>query len=179
MTRLVILDRDGVINHDSREYIKTADEWVALPGSLAAIARLNRAGWRVVVATNQSGLGRGLFDISALNSMHAKFRRQLGREGGQVDGFVICPHAPDDGCLCRKPLPGLFHAVRQRWDTPLARVPAVGDSLRDIQAAQAAGAQPMLVRTGNGVATESHPDLPDGVPVFNDLAAVAEYLERH
>ncbi len=179
MNRLVILDRDGVINHDSRHFIKTADEWVALPGSLEAIARLNRAGWRVIVATNQSGLGRGLFDVTALNSMHAKLRRELARLGGQIDGFVICPHKPDDGCLCRKPLPGLFHTIMQRWDTSLSQVPAVGDSLRDIQAAKAAGAQPMLVRTGNGVATEKHPELPAGVPVFNDLAAVAEYLERH
>lgn len=175
--KLVILDRDGVINQDSREFVKSPDEWIALPGSLHAIAQLNQAGWRVVVATNQSGLGRGLFSMAALNAMHAKLRRQLVREGGQIDAFFICPHAPDQGCLCRKPLPGLLHDIARRFDTPLADVPAVGDSLRDLQAAVAAGAQPVLVRTGNGMATAEHPELPAGTRVFDDLAAFANHLE--
>ncbi|MCK9513589.1 MAG: D-glycero-beta-D-manno-heptose 1,7-bisphosphate 7-phosphatase [Pigmentiphaga sp.] len=175
--KLVILDRDGVINQDSRQFVKTADEWIALPGSLAAIAQLNRAGWRVVVASNQSGLGRGLFGITELNAMHAKLRRELAREGGQIDAFFICPHVPDAGCTCRKPLPGLFHDIARRYDTPLDAVPAVGDSLRDAQAAASAGAQPLLVRTGNGCAAATHPDLPPHTQVFDDLAAVAQYLE--
>lgn len=175
--KLVILDRDGVINQDSREFVKSADEWIALPGSLRAIAQLNRAGWRVVVATNQSGLGRGLFGMAELNAMHAKLRRQLSREGGQIEGFFICPHDPDHGCLCRKPLPGLLHDVARRFDIDLTGVPAVGDSLRDLQAAVAAGAQPVLVRTGNGLATAEHPDLPPGTRIFDDLTAVAHYLE--
>jgi len=175
--KLVILDRDGVINQDSRQFVKTADEWIALPGSLAAIAQLNRSGWRVVVASNQSGLGRGLFGITELNAMHAKLRRELAREGGQIDAFFVCPHSPDAGCACRKPLPGLFHDISRRYDTPLDAVPAVGDSLRDLQAAVSAGAQPLLVRTGNGNATANHPDLPANTQVFEDLAAVAQYLE--
>lgn len=175
--KLLILDRDGVINQDSREFVKSPDEWIALPGSLHAIAQLNQAGWRVVIATNQSGLGRGLFGMAELNAMHAKLRRQLVREGGQIDGFFICPHAPDQGCTCRKPLPGLLHDIARRFDTTLNNVPAVGDSLRDLQAAVAAGAQPVLVRTGNGMVTAEHPDLPPGTRVFDDLAAFANHLE--
>lgn len=174
--KLVILDRDGVINHDSVEFVKTPDEWIPLPGSLEAIARLNGAGWRVVVATNQSGLGRGLFDTTALNAMHAKFRRELSRLGGQIEGIFICPHAPDFGCDCRKPLPGMFLDIARRFEISLQGVPAVGDSLRDLQAAAAAGCQPWLVRTGNGKRTEQE-TLPPGTHVHDNLMAVAEYLE--
>lgn len=174
--KLVILDRDGVINHDSVEFVKTPDEWIPLPGSLEAIARLNGAGWRVVVATNQSGLGRGLFDTTALNAMHAKFRRELSRLGGQIEGIFICPHAPDFGCDCRKPLPGMFLDIARRFEINLQGVPAVGDSLRDLQAAAAAGCQPWLVRTGNGKRTEQE-TLPPGTHVHDNLMAVAEYLE--
>lgn len=174
--KLVILDRDGVINHDSVEFVKNPDEWVALPGSLEAIARLNQAGWRVVVASNQSGLGRGLFNAADLNAMHAKFRRELARVGGQIEGIFICPHVPDAGCNCRKPLPGMFREIARRFDVDLSGRPAVGDSLRDLQAASAAGCQPWLVRTGNGSRTETQ-DLPPGTQVRDNLMAIAEYLE--
>ena len=176
--KLVILDRDGVINQDSPDFVKSPDEWIALPGSLRAIAQLNQAGWRVVVATNQSGLGRGLFSVADLNAMHTKLRRELAREGGHIDAFFICPHHPDDGCLCRKPLPGLMNSIARRYDAPLAGVPAIGDSLRDLQAAVKAGARPILVRTGNGRRTEQSPDLPPGTVVLDDLAAVAQHLEN-
>src|SRR5690606_29747092 len=126
----------------------------ALPGSLEAIARLNRAGWRVVVASNQSGLGRGLFDMETLNAMHAKLREALAELGGQIDAFFICPHLPDAGCDCRKPLPGMYLDIARRYDVPLAGVPAVGDSLRDLEAAASVGCAPWLVRTGNGARTE-------------------------
>jgi len=175
--KLIILDRDGVINQDSPQFVKNPDEWIPLPGSLEAIARLNQNGWRVVVATNQSGLGRGLFNTQALNAMHAKFRHELARVGGQIDGLFICPHAPHDGCQCRKPLPGLLHAISHRFDIPLKNVPAVGDSLRDLQAAEAAGAQPWLVRTGNGLQTAQRDDLPAGTVIHDNLLAVAAYLE--
>lgn len=174
--KLVILDRDGVVNYDSAEFVKHADEWSALPGSLEAIARLNRAGWRVVIASNQSGLGRGLFGASELNAMHAKFRRELARVGGHVDAIFVCPHAPDAGCDCRKPLPGMMLDIARRYDISLQGVPSVGDSLRDLQAAAAAGCSPWLVRTGNGKLTETK-ELPPGTQVCDDLMAVAERLE--
>jgi len=174
--KLIILDRDGVINLDSAEYVKSPDEWVALPGSLAAIARLSRAGWRVVVATNQSGLARGLFDMAALNAIHAKLRQELMEAGGVIDAFFVCPHGPHDGCDCRKPLPGLFSQIAQRYDVSLDGVPAVGDSLRDLQASAAAGCQPWLVLTGNGLKTRDAADLPDGINICADLAAVVSAL---
>lgn len=175
--KLVILDRDGVVNQDSIDFVKGPDEWVALPGSLAAIARLNRAGWRVVLASNQSGLGRGLFNAAALNAMHAKFRAELAREGGQIDAIFLCPHAPDEGCNCRKPSPGMLHDIARRYDINLAGVPSVGDSLRDLQAAATAGCAPWLVRTGNGLKTEAQGDLPPGTQIRDDLMAVAAALE--
>lgn len=174
--KLIIVDRDGVINRESDAFVKSADEWVALPGSLEAIALLNQAGWRVAVATNQSGLGRGLFDMAALNAMHAKLRHELTRLGGNVEGIFMCPHAPDEGCDCRKPLPGLMHAIGERLEVELAGVPAVGDSLRDLQAAAAAGCAPILVLTGNGHKTLERGDLPPGTVVYDDLMAVARAL---
>lgn len=174
---LVILDRDGVINQDSRAFVKSPDEWVALPGSIAAIAALSQAGFRIAVASNQSGLARGLFDEATLESMHTKLRDLVAAAGGRVDFIVVCPHGPDDGCDCRKPLPGLYQQVAEHFDTELGGVPVIGDSLRDLEAAAAAGAQPMLVRTGNGAKTET---LLTGelmnVPVFDDLAAAAAQL---
>ncbi|HEU4460907.1 MAG TPA: D-glycero-beta-D-manno-heptose 1,7-bisphosphate 7-phosphatase [Methylibium sp.] len=146
--KLVILDRDGTINADSDDYIKSPEEWQPLPGSLEAIARLNHAGWHVVVATNQSGLGRGLYDAAAFNAIHAKMNAALARVGGRVDAVFFCPHAPADGCGCRKPAPGLFEQIARRYGIELAGVPAVGDSLRDLQAAAAAGCEPHLVLTG-------------------------------
>ncbi|MFA4912266.1 MAG: D-glycero-beta-D-manno-heptose 1,7-bisphosphate 7-phosphatase [Comamonadaceae bacterium] len=175
--KLIVLDRDGVINRESDAFVKTPDEWIALPGSLQAIARLNHDGWRVVVASNQSGLARGLFDMHALNEIHAKFKRELAAAGGHVDAIFICPHGPDDGCTCRKPLPGMFHDIQRRYDTSLRGVPTVGDSLRDVQAGAAAGCAPWLVETGNGAQVlASGQVLPEGTRVAADLAAVADAL---
>ena len=148
--KLVILDRDGTINVQRDDFIKAPEEWEALPGALEAIARLNHAGWRVVVASNQSGLGRGLFDVVALNAMHAKMHKQLGAVGGRIDAVFYCPHSPEESCVCRKPLPGLFEQIGERFGMDLRLVPAVGDNLRDVQAAVAAGCLPHLVLTGQG-----------------------------
>lgn len=158
---LIVLDRDGVINHDSDEYIKSPEEWIPIEGSLEAIARLNRHGYRVVVATNQSGIGRGLYTIDTLFEIHKKMYRVLAEVGGTLDGIFFCPHAPDMGCECRKPKPGLFHQIEKRLGTGLQGVPAVGDSWRDLEAALAAGAEPVLVRTGKGERTlaEHHDEM--------------------
>jgi D-glycero-D-manno-heptose 1,7-bisphosphate phosphatase len=174
---LVILDRDGVINRDSREFIKSADEWLPLPGSVEAIARLSKAGFTVAVASNQSGLARGLFDRRALASMNRKLRRLVGARGGRVDRIEVCPHGPDDGCRCRKPAPGLYERLARHYGTSLDGTPAVGDSLRDLEAAAAAGATPILVRTGNGRRTEaSLPAKYRDVAVYDDLEAAAAAL---
>ena len=178
-TRLIILDRDGVINRDSRDFVKNAGEWVPLPGSIGAIAKLSRAGYTIAVASNQSGLARGLFDRNALRAMHRKLRRLVAAEGGRVDRIVVCPHGPDEHCHCRKPEPGLLQRLARHYETTLEGVPVVGDSLRDLQAATAAGATPVLVRTGNGETTASR--LPDNfvsVPIFDDLAAFAANITR-
>jgi len=174
---LIILDRDGVINRDSREFVKTTDEWIPLPGSVEAIAELSRAGYTVTVASNQSGLARGLFDRNALRAMHRKLRKLVAATGGHVDRIVVCPHGPEDGCECRKPRPGLLHRLARYYDSDLAGVPVIGDSLRDLQAAAAAGARPILVRTGNGrkAATSLNGELA-GTEVFDDLAAAAAVL---
>ena len=173
---LVILDRDGVINQDSPEYIKSPAEWRPIPGSLEAIARLNRAGYRVVVATNQSGVGRGLFDVETLNAIHERMRSQLAELGGSVDAIFFCPHRPQDDCDCRKPKPGLLLEIAARLRVSLAGVPAIGDSYRDVEAALAAGARPILVRTGKGRRTLAERGHPIGVPVYDDLAAAVSDL---
>ncbi|HYG41629.1 MAG TPA: D-glycero-beta-D-manno-heptose 1,7-bisphosphate 7-phosphatase [Bordetella sp.] len=173
--KLIVLDRDGVINQDSDAFVKTPDEWIALPGSLAAIARLSQANYTVVVASNQSGLARGLFDIAMLNAIHAKLHRELAQAGGVIDAIFLCPHGPGEGCSCRKPLPGMYHDIASRYDADLAGVPAVGDSLRDLQAAAAAGCTPWLVLTGNGAKTRQG-ELPAGTRIANDLSAVADAL---
>ncbi len=177
--KLVILDRDGTINEDSEDYIKSEAEWKPLPGALEAIARLNHAGWHVVVASNQSGLGRGLFDVAALNAMHAKMHKLLAMAGGRVEAVFYCPHAPDQACRCRKPLPGLFEQIGERYGITLKGVPAVGDSARDIIAGAAVGCEPHLVLTGKGVALRGQP-LPDNFPagtrVHENLLAFADYL---
>ena len=152
---LIVLDRDGVINRDSRDFIKSAAEWEPLPGSIEAVARLSRTGFTVAVASNQSGLGRGLFDRRALAAMHRTLRRLVAKAGGHVDRIVVCPHTPDDGCDCRKPKAGLLHRLARYYNTDLRGVPVVGDSLRDLEAAVSAGARPILVRTGNGRKTEA------------------------
>ncbi len=174
--KLIILDRDGVINQDSDLYIKSAAEWRPIPGSAEAIARLNHAGYRVVVATNQSGISRGLFDTATLNLMHDKMHKLVAQAGGRIDAVFYCPHKNDDHCGCRKPAPGMFEEIAQRFGVSLAGVPAVGDSLRDLQAGVALGCQPMLVRTGKGEKTIAAGGMPEGTRIFNDLAAVAEHL---
>jgi len=167
--KLIILDRDGVINYDSAEFIKSPAEWKPLPGSLEAIAHLNQDGYHVVVATNQSGIGRGLFEVAALNAIHDKMHKALGVVGGRIDAVFFCPHAANAGCSCRKPLPGLFEDIAHRFNTELAGVPSIGDSLRDLQAAAAVGAQPILVLTGKGRQTAAEGGLPAGTLTFADL----------
>lgn len=174
--KLVVLDRDGTINHDSDRYIKSPQEWRPIRGSPEAIARLTHAGWRVVVATNQSGLARGLFDFAALNAIHDTLQRAVAQAGGRIDAIFLCPHAPESGCRCRKPKPGLLHEIAARLNVDLASVPVVGDSLRDLEAAAAALAQPFLVLTGKGRKTREAGGLPPGTRVFADLAAVAATL---
>jgi D-glycero-D-manno-heptose 1,7-bisphosphate phosphatase len=174
--KLVILDRDGVINYDSAQFIKSPDEWKPLPGSLDAIAKLNQAGFRVVVATNQSGIGRGLFDMATLNAIHEKMIRELGQYGGRIDAVFFCPHAAQSGCECRKPKTGMFEEIGQRFNVTLADVPTIGDSLRDLQAAAQCGARPMLVRTGKGEKTLAGGGLPAGTEVFVNLSEAAKSL---
>ena len=174
--KLVILDRDGVINHDSPAYIKSPEEWKPIPGSLEAIALLSQAGYRVLVATNQSGVGRGLFEMATLNAIHDKMHRALGLAGGRIDGIFYCPHAQDAGCNCRKPKPGLLKEIAHRFGVSLDGVPFIGDSLRDLQAAVAVGAQPILVLTGKGKKTRKDGNLPEGTVVYNDLAAAVRSL---
>jgi D-glycero-D-manno-heptose 1,7-bisphosphate phosphatase len=174
--KLVILDRDGVINFDSDKYIKSADEWRAIPGSLDAIARLTQDGWRVVVATNQSGIDRGLFDMATLNAIHAKMHRAVNQAGGRIEAVFYCPDTDESHSPCRKPNPGMFHAIAERFNTSLQDVPCVGDSLRDLQAAAAVGARPILVLTGKGRKTRASGTLPEATTVYADLAAVAQAL---
>jgi len=174
--KLVILDRDGVINQDSTSYIKSPEEWKPIPGSLEAIALLNQAGYRVVVATNQSGIGRGLFDMATLNAIHDKMHRALGAVGGRVDGIFYCPHAHDAGCSCRKPKPGLLEEISRRFGSSLEGVPFIGDSLRDIEAALAVGAQPLLVLTGKGKKTRKEGGYPEQTPVHDNLAEAVQTL---
>lgn len=179
--KLVILDRDGTINHERDDYIKSADEWVPLPGAMEAIARLNHAGWHVVVATNQSGIGRGLFDMAAMNAMHAKMHQLLARQGGRVDAVFFCPHTPEDQCTCRKPQPGLFKMIGERFNTALEGVPMVGDLPRDVLAAQSVGCEPHLVRTGQAAAM-TEPELVElrrqvpGLTIHPDLSSFADFV---
>ena len=175
MPKLIILDRDGVINADSDVYIKSAAEWRPVPGSAEAIARLNHGGYRVVVATNQSGIGRGLFDTATLNLMHEKMHRVVGLAGGRIDAVFFCPHKDDDHCSCRKPKPGMLLEIARRYGRDIKGTPAVGDALRDLQAAAAAGCEAVLVRTGKGANTLAAGGMPAGTLVFDDLAAVAAH----
>jgi D-glycero-D-manno-heptose 1,7-bisphosphate phosphatase len=174
--KLVILDRDGTINHDSDQYIKSPAEWKPIPGSLEAIARLTQAGWRCVVATNQSGIARGLFDMATLNAIHTEMHRAVNQAGGRIDAIFFCPHAADANCECRKPKPGLLREIGSRMDVELAGVPMIGDSLRDLQAATAVGCKPYLVLTGKGKKTRADGGLPSGTEVVADLAAVVARL---
>jgi D-glycero-D-manno-heptose 1,7-bisphosphate phosphatase len=179
--KLVILDRDGTINEDRDDYVKSPAEWVPLPGALEAIARLNHAGWHTVVATNQSGLARGLFDMATLNAVHARMNRELAAFGGRIDAVFFCPHGPDDGCGCRKPMPGLFKTIGERYGLDLRETYVIGDSLRDLQAGVAVGCAPHLVRTGKGARLDEAAlgalaaEIPHAV-VHADLAAFAQQL---
>jgi|SRR5690554_626764 len=175
-TRLIILDRDGVINEDSDAFIKSVDECLPIPGSIDAIVRLSQAGYTVVVATNQSGIARGLLDEYTLAHIHQYLTEAVEQSGGELAGFFYCPHGPDDGCSCRKPEPGLLEGIARELGVNLQDVPFVGDSLRDMVAAQAAGCRPVLVRTGKGHQTLAHgipPELQHG-EVYDDLAAFAD-----
>jgi len=170
--KLIILDRDGVINHDSPDFIKSPAEWTPIPGSLEAIARLNQAGYRVVVATNQSGIARELFDIATLNAIHAKMHAAAQLVGADIDAIFFCPHAAIDGCDCRKPKSGMFEEIGKRFKMNLKGVPTVGDSLRDLQAGFNSGCVPYLVLTGKGEKTQATGGLPPGTTVYPDLAAM-------
>lgn len=177
--KVLVLDRDGVINADSPEYIKSPEEWHALPGSIDAIARATRAGYTVAVASNQSGVGRGYFDIDTLSAIHDRMIETVEAAGGRVDVIVFCPHAPDAGCECRKPKAGLLRRIESELGVTLAGSWMVGDSMKDIAAARAVDMQPVLVRTGNGAEVERKLEEPSGVLVFNDLAsAVDQLLEK-
>ncbi|HZN86235.1 MAG TPA: D-glycero-beta-D-manno-heptose 1,7-bisphosphate 7-phosphatase [Burkholderiales bacterium] len=174
--KLVILDRDGTINHDSDQFIKSPAEWKPIKGSLEAIARLAQDGWHVAVATNQSGIARGLFDMATLNAIHDAMHQAVHRAGGRIDAVFFCPHADASHCECRKPRPGMLLEIARRMNAELAEVPMVGDALRDLQAAAAAGARPVLVLTGKGRQTRDAGGLPAGTAVFADLAAFAAHL---
>jgi D-glycero-D-manno-heptose 1,7-bisphosphate phosphatase len=174
--KLVILDRDGVINVDSADFIKRPEEWKPIPGSLEAIARLNQSGYRVVVATNQSGVSRGLLDMPTLNTIHDKMHKAAAHVGARIDAVFYCPHAQEADCACRKPKPGLFTDVAHRFNIELKGVPCVGDSLRDLQAAAAVGGAPILVLTGKGRKTQTDSNLPPGTRVTADLAAAVTLI---
>ena len=174
--KLVILDRDGVINQDSASYIKSPDEWKPIAGSLEAIARLTQSGYHVVVATNQSGIGRGLFEMATLNAIHDKMHRAAGQAGGRIDAVFYCPHSQEANCGCRKPKTGLLEEIGQRFGASLKDVPFVGDSKRDLEAAVAVGARPILVLTGKGAKTQREGNLPAGTRVHADLAEAVKSI---
>ena len=173
--KLLILDRDGVINYDSDAYIKSVEEWIPLPGAIEAIAQLSKAGWTVAIATNQSGIARGYYDIATLEAMHARLRALVAEQGGEVGLVVYCPHGPDEGCDCRKPKPGMLKIIAEHYKVPLAGIWFVGDSLGDLEAAKAVDSQPVLVKTGKGEKTQAK-NVPVGTLIFDDLAAVAAEL---
>ena len=174
--KLVVLDRDGVVNYDSDQYIKSPAEWRPIPGSIEAIARLNQNGWRVAVATNQSGIARGLFDMATLNAINDKMMELVFRQGGRIDALFFCPHAADEGCNCRKPRTGMLEEIAARFHTELKGVPVIGDSLKDLQSAETVGAQPILVLTGKGPKTQADGGLPKKTLVFEDLAEASRHL---
>lgn len=174
--KLVILDRDGVINYDSDQFIKSPEEWKPLPGSLEAIARLSQAGYQVVVATNQSGVGRGLFDMHTLSAIHDTMLKAVAHAGGRIEAVFFCPHTADANCNCRKPKTGMLEEIAARFNADLQGVPAVGDSLRDLESAAKMGAQPILVLTGKGKKTEAKGNLPPGTLIYADLAVAVDDL---
>ena len=179
--KLVILDRDGVINFDSPNYIKNPEEWIPIPGSIEAIAKIKAEGWKVVVATNQSAVGRGIIQLTDLFDIHAKLLNCVRRFGADVDGIFFCPHRPSQGCACRKPKPGMFQEITKRFGVVGKYCITVGDSLRDLKAAEAISARSFLVLTGNGKETlkehkSLHDLMPDKVEIANDLSSVAEKI---
>ena len=174
--KLVVLDRDGVINFDSVHFIKSTNEWIPIPGSLEAIALLNQSGYRVALATNQSGISRGLFDMATLNAIHDKMHRALAQLGGRIDALFYCPHSADDNCTCRKPKPGMMEEIGKRFGQDLKGVPIVGDALRDLQAGAVLGMQPILVRTGKGEETLAAGGLPEGTLGFANLAEAVQHI---
>jgi D-glycero-D-manno-heptose 1,7-bisphosphate phosphatase len=179
--KLIILGRDGILNEFREDHIKAPEEWVAVPGALEAVSRLNHAGWHVVVATNQAGIGRGMIDMTAVNAVHAHMMRQLQLLGGRIDAVFFCPHTPEEDCDCRKPAPGLPKLIGARYGVDLAMVPMVGDTLRDLQAARAAGCEPHLVRSGRAAQLDAHElaRLIEQVPgafVHSDLGELAAHL---
>lgn len=178
MNRLIVLDRDGVINHDSDEYIKSPQEWQPIEGSLEAIARLNHAGYRTVVATNQSGIARLLLTMDTLMDINNKMLRLTEQAGGHIEAVFFCPHSPDERCGCRKPKPGMYTDISQRFRVPLQQLVIIGDSLRDLRAARAVHAGSCLVRTGKGARAERHLQESglDNIPVFDNLAAAAGHI---
>ncbi len=174
--KMIILDQNGVINHHSDTYIKTPDEWQPIPDSLVAIAQLNHLGYRVVIASNQSGIGRGLLDMTMFTAINDKMYKAVQQVGGYIDAIFFCPHTNADRCSCRKPNMGLFEEIAQRYGVDLSTVPAIGDSLKDLQAASAAGAKPVLVLTGNGAKTQASKQLPEGTLVYDNLAMAVDAL---
>ena len=177
--KLAILDRDGVINFDSDQYIKSPLEWRPIPGSIEAIARLNQNGYRIAVATNQSGIGRGLFDMATLNAINDKMMELVFRQGGRIDALFFCPHTAAEDCACRKPKTGMLEEIAARFHTELKGVPTIGDSLKDLQAAEAVGAQPILVLTGKGAQTKLEGGMPKKTLVFDNLAEAVRQLVSH
>ncbi len=174
--KLVILDRDGVINEDYDNFIKNPDEWVPIEGSLEAIAALNKNGYRVAVATNQSGVARGLYTVETLDVIHEKMHQALEKVGGNIEAVHYCPHIAEDNCECRKPKSKMVIDIGRQFGTDLKDVPAIGDTLRDLRAFANVGCQPMLVRTGKGEATLTSGNLPDNTMVFADLAAAVQHI---
>ena len=177
--KLLVLDRDGVINEDSPDYIKAPEEWLPIPGSIEAIAELSRAGWSIVVASNQSAVGRGMISIDTLNRINAKMHRVVAAAGGHIDAIFFCPHHPEEACDCRKPRPGMLHEIAHRYRINAMELIMVGDSLRDLEAVAAMEDMPILVRTGKGKKTEAEGNLPSNTRVFDNLQAVATYLLAH
>lgn len=176
--KLLVLDRDGVINEERPDFVKSADEWIPYPRSIAAISKLTQAGYRIVVASNQSGLGRGKFNTMALNAMHTKMHKLITQAGGHIDAIFYCPHTPEAQCDCRKPKAGMLIEIAKRYHVAPENLTMVGDSLRDMQAIAAVRGQAILVLTGNGKKTQQSPDLPTNMLVFDHLAAVADYLTK-
>lgn len=172
----IILDRDGVINFESEHYIKSPDEWHAIPGSLKAIARLNSAGYKILIATNQSGVGRGYYSVETLGLIHQKLMQELAAVGGCVDEIFFCPHHPDDRCGCRKPAPGMLEQIQNKYQLDLTTTYYIGDSYVDVQVARTMNCLPLLVMTGNGEKTiAKHPDVIT-IPQFKDLDAAVDYV---